>query len=208
MKALLYKQLKLTAHPMTFVFILCGAMLLIPNYPYSVIFFYVTLGIFFMFSNSREQRDQDYSALLPIKKRDSVKAAVIFSVLLQLASIAVAVPFMLINQNIAPEGGNQAGIDANVAALAWGFLVFTVFNAIFMPAFYRNGYKVGKAFLLANIGAFTLVALDVVAPHIIPWLDGNDPKQYILLISSAVIYAVITYLSYQKSAKLYEKVDL
>ena len=55
MKTLLYKQLRLVCHPMTPVFCLSGAMLLIPNYPYSVIFFYVTLGLFFTFLNMREQ---------------------------------------------------------------------------------------------------------------------------------------------------------
>ena len=62
MKALLFKQLKLTAHPMTFLFPLLSFMLLIPNYPYTVAFFYTTLGIFFMYQNAREQRDADYCA--------------------------------------------------------------------------------------------------------------------------------------------------
>ena len=57
MQALLYKQFRLVCHPMTLVFCLFGAMLLIPNYPYTVAFFYVTLGIFFTFMNLREQRD-------------------------------------------------------------------------------------------------------------------------------------------------------
>ena len=65
MKTLLYKQLRLACHPMTPVFCLSGIMLLIPNYPYSVAFFYVTLGLFFTFLNMREQRDIYYSALLP-----------------------------------------------------------------------------------------------------------------------------------------------
>ena len=77
MKTLLYKQLRLVCHPMTPVFCLFGAMLLIPNYPYSVTFFYVTLGLFFTFLNMREQKDIYYSALLPIRKRDTVRAAVV-----------------------------------------------------------------------------------------------------------------------------------
>ena len=63
MKTLLYKQLRLVCHPMTPVFCLFGAMLLIPNYPYSVIFFYVTLGLFFTFLNMREQKDIYFSAV-------------------------------------------------------------------------------------------------------------------------------------------------
>ena len=59
MNALLYKQLRLVCHPMTPVFCLFGVMVLIPNYPYTVIFFYVMLGLFFTFLNVREQKDND-----------------------------------------------------------------------------------------------------------------------------------------------------
>ena len=41
------KDLRLAAHPMMYVFALFGVMLLIPNYPYTVVFFYGLLGIFF-----------------------------------------------------------------------------------------------------------------------------------------------------------------
>ena len=50
MKTLLYKQLRLVCHPMTPVFCLFGFMVIIPNYPYTVIFFYVMLGLFFTLS--------------------------------------------------------------------------------------------------------------------------------------------------------------
>ena len=70
----LYKQLRLVCQPMTLVFCLFGAMLLIPAYPYTVMWFYVMLGLFFSFLNGREQKDVYYSALLPIRKRDTVKA--------------------------------------------------------------------------------------------------------------------------------------
>lgn len=68
MKTLLYKQLRLVCHPMTPVFCLFGFMVIIPNYPYTVIFFYVMLGLFFTFLNMREQKDLYYTALLPVPK--------------------------------------------------------------------------------------------------------------------------------------------
>ena len=92
MKTLLYKQLRLVCHPMTPVFCLFGIMVIIPNYPYTVIFFYVTLGLFFSFLNIREQKDLYYTALLPVPKRDAVKAGCLFTVLIELLSLAVLVP--------------------------------------------------------------------------------------------------------------------
>ena len=77
MKTLLYKQLRLVCHPMTPVFCLFGFMVIIPNYPYTVIFFYVMLGLFFTFLNMREQKDLYYTALLPVpKRREKAKAVV------------------------------------------------------------------------------------------------------------------------------------
>ena len=84
MKTLLYKQLRLVCQPMTLVFCLFGVMLLIPAYPYTVMWFYVMLGLFFSFLNGREQKDVYYSALLPIRKRDTVKANCLFVGLIEL----------------------------------------------------------------------------------------------------------------------------
>ena len=81
MKTLLYKQLRLVCHPMTPVFCLFGFMVIIPNYPYTVIFFYVMLGLFFSFLDMREKKDLYYTALLPVPKRDAVKAGCLFTAL-------------------------------------------------------------------------------------------------------------------------------
>ena len=211
MKALFYKQLKLVCHPMTLLFTLFGVMFLIPNYPYSVAFFYVTLGLFFMMQNGREQRDTDFSALLPIRKRDTVKVTVLFSVLVELFSMLVAVPFAMLSARINPFGGNAAGVDANMAAFGIAFLLFAVFNYIFYVNFYRTGYKVGTAFIFAGIGMLFVVLCDVILPHVpgLSWLDGGEVgKQLPFLLVCAAIYGVSAVLTYRAAAKRYEKVDL
>ena len=102
MKTLLYKQLRLVCHPMTPVFCLFGFMVIIPNYPYTVIFFYVMLGLFFTFLNMREQKDLYYTALLPVPKRDAVKAGCLFTALIELLSLAVLVPCALLAVRLQP----------------------------------------------------------------------------------------------------------
>ena len=210
MKALFYKQLKLVCHPMTLIFPLFGVMLLIPSYPYTVAFFYTTLGIFFMMQNGREQRDMDFSALLPIRKRDTVKVTILFTVLVEGASLLFAVPFAILSAKHNHLGTNAAGIDANVALFAMALLLFTVFNYVFYVNFYRTGYKVGTAFIKAGIAMFFVVVGDVVLPHVpgFAWLDGVHPTQQMgFLLCSAVIFVVGTMGSYRVSARRYEKVD-
>lgn len=209
MKALLYKQMKLVAHPMTYVLILMAAMLLIPNYPYTVAFFYTTLGIFFMYMNAREQRDTDYTALLPVSKKDSVKAAFIFCTGIEIVSLIAAVPFAVISAKINPNGTNEAGLDANAALFGFGFLLYALFNLVFFTSFYKSGYKVGVSFVKACIPVAIVVTCDVVLSHIFPYLDGYDNVSQIpVLAGGIVVYAVLTFVSYRKSVRNYEKVDL
>ena len=211
MKALFYKQFKLVCHPMTLLTLLFGVMFLIPNYPYTVAFFYVTLGLFFMMQNGREQRDADFSALLPVSKGDTVKVTVLFSVAVELLAMLVAVPFAVLSARINPTGGNAAGIDANIAAFGMALLLFAVFNYIFYVNFYRTGYKVGAAFIKACIAIFFVVLCDVILPHVpgFGWLDGDDMgKQLPFLLACGVIYGVSAVLTCRVAAKRYEKVDL
>lgn len=45
---LLKKEWKLVMMPVPLLFLLLSALVLVPNYPYYVTFFYTTLGIFLM----------------------------------------------------------------------------------------------------------------------------------------------------------------
>ena len=214
MKTLLYKQLRLVCHPMTPLFCLFGVMVLIPNYPYTVIFFYVTLGLFFSFLNMREQKDIYYSALLPVPKRDAVKAGCLFVVLAELASLVLLALFSVLAVHLQPEKDNLVGLDPNITLLAAGLLIYAVFNAVFLPSFYANGYKVGTAYLKAVIPTAAVMAVCEALPHFprLTWLDELDRaaqlRQLPLLVGGILIYAGGMALTLRASEKLYEKVDL
>ena len=95
---LLYKEFKLALHPAAVLFLLLSSMMLIPNYPMYVLFFYNTLGIFFICLSGRENHDFAYSLSLPIRKRDAVRARIVFAVILQLAQCVLAVGFMFVRR--------------------------------------------------------------------------------------------------------------
>ena len=214
MKALLYKQFRLVCHPMTLVFCLFGIMVLIPNYPYTVIFFYVMLGLFFTFLNIREQKDIYYSALLPVPKRDTVKAGCAFVVIIEVLSLVVLIPCSLLAVHLQPGKDNLVGLDPNLALLAAGFPLYAVFNAVFLPSFYANGYKVGMAFINAVIPTTLAMGVLEALPHFpaLTWLDDLDAATQLrllpVLIGSILIYAGGMALTFWASAQRYEKVDL
>ena len=74
MGKLMKKELKLAMHPTAPMFLALSAMLLIPNYPYYVIFFYTSLAVFFICLTGRENHDIFFTMLLPVSKKDVVKA--------------------------------------------------------------------------------------------------------------------------------------
>ena len=214
MKALLYKQFRLVCHPMTLIFCLFGIMVLIPNYPYTVIFFYVMLGLFFTFLNIREQKDIYYSALLPVPKRDTVKAGCAFVAIIEVLSLVVLIPCSLLAVHLQPGKDNLVGLDPNLALLAAGFLLYAVFNGVFLPSFYANGYKVGMAFLNAVIPTTLVMGALEALPHFpaLTWLDDLDAATQVrllpALIASVLLYAGGMALTFRASARRYEKVDL
>ena len=214
MKALLYKELRLVCHPMTPIFCLFGIMVLIPNYPYTVIFFYVMLGLFFTFLNIREQKDIYYSALLPVPKRDTVKAGCAFVVIIEVLSLVVLIPCSLLAAHLQPGKDNLVGLDPNAALLTAGFLLYAVFNAVFLPSFYANGYKVGVAFLKAVIPTTLAMMVLEALPHFpaLTWLDDMDAATQVRLlpyfVAAALLYGIGTVLTFRRAAAQYEKVDL
>ena len=144
MKNLMRKELVLAMHPASVLFLLLSAMLLIPNYPYYVICFYTCLGTFFICLTGRENRDIEFTALLPVRKTDLVRARVFTVMLMQLAQLVIAVPFAVFSSRVSAE--NLVGMDANTAFFGFALVLYGVFNLVFFRNYYRAPGKVGKAF--------------------------------------------------------------
>ncbi len=209
------KDLRLAAHPMMYVFALFGAMLLIPSYPYTVAFFYGLLGIFFTFLNGRENKDVYYCAVLPVTKREQVRARTWMVVAVELTELVLAVPFAVLSVHINPNGTNLAGIDANVALFGAVLLIFGVFNAVFLPAFYKTAVRVGRSFLLAVVPMTVLMVLVEALSHfpvVGPYLDAVDAagqmRQLPVLAAGAAAFALLSWLAFRRAAKNYARVDL
>lgn len=212
-KSLIKKEFLLTAHPMTYIFMFFGAMLLIPSYPYYVAFFYTTLGIFFAFMNGRENKDLYFDAILPVSKKDVVKSKVLFVWIVETISVIIAVPFACISIMINPNGENLAGIEANIAFFGLSLIMFSIFNSVFLINFFKTAYKVGKAYLLAVIPMALFIGIVETADHLPVvgyYLEGGygNCVQLPLLFVGIVIFVTSYFIVYKQSAKKYEKVDL
>lgn len=210
---LIYKELKLAAHPNLFIFTLLGLLVIVPAYPYGMVFMFGCLGPYITFMYGRETNDIYYTSLLPVKKRDTVKAKCLLLVLAQMAQLIISLPFAFLRVKVLPAG-NPAGIEANIAYYGFGFITYAVFNYIFLTEFFKTAYKAGKSFVLAIIPAFAVVAVMETLVHFpkFQWLDSVSAdamlKQLPILAAGVVIYIVSVFSAYNVSAKRFERVDL
>ena len=217
MSKLLNKEMRLAASPLSYWFLAFALMTMIPGYPILVGGFFVCLGLFQSYQAAREQNDVIYTALLPVRKADFVRAKFAFTCFIQLLGFVLMAALTALRMTAmagaAPYVAN-ALMNATPLFLAFALLIFTAFNVFFLGGFFRTAYKLGMPFLA--FGAATLVLIVVgEALHFIPGLAFfNAPAgerlglQFALLGIAAVIYALGTFASCRASMAKFEKIDL
>ena len=211
------KEIRLSSSPLAFLFILFGAMFMLPGYPVLCGAFFVTLGLFQSFQTAREANDIVFSALLPIAKSDVVKARFMFVCMIELCGFLLMLISVILRMTVLADAGpyrQNALMNANFFALGAALVIFALFNLIFVCGFFKTAYNLGKPFVIYIIVAFVMIII-FEALHHIPGLGalnafGTDSLglQLILFAAEAVIYAVLTLIAYKRACRLFETIDL
>ena len=212
---LLKKEWALCLHPAVPVMLALALLVLIPNYPLSISFFYVTLGIFFICLSGRENHDISFTLSLPVSRRQMVRARILFACCLEGIQLLLCLLLVLL-RGAFMDPVNGAGMDANIALLGEGLLVFAIFHLVFFPAWYRDIRKVGLPFVLSGIAVFLYIVLAIAATWTVPFvrdrLDTPDPAflgdKLLFVLCAAAVYALATGLALRISVKRFEKLDL
>ena len=214
MRPLFRKEWRLAIHPTNLIFLSFSALLLIPNYPYYVTFFYTGLGLFFLCLNGRENHDIEFSLMLPVPKRAIVEARVLFAVCIELMQLLLAVPFALLRQRMLPAE-NSVGMDANIALFGLSLLQMGIFNAVFFTRYFRAPAKIGKAFVWASSAVFAYIivveSLTFVLPLSRDQLDTPDPQyataKLITLGIGLLLFALLNWFTVRTATKRFEALD-
>ena len=210
---LLYKELSLAAHPSLYAFMLLGCLVIIPVYPYTVIFMFGCLAPFITFMFARENNDAWYTATLPIQKKEIVLAKCLLLTVVQLGQLLISLPFAILRNTLTIEN-NPVGMDATAAWYGFGLIIFSIFNLVFLPAYYTSGYKAGVSFLSAMLPVILFMAAVEILVHfpIFYWMDSTSPedllRQLPILFLGLILYVVSMAASYRIAAHRFEKVNL
>lgn len=212
---MLAKEWKLCMHPTGYIMLLCTALILVPGYPYGVTCFYMGLAIFFINLTARENHDAAYTLTLPVSRRDAVRGRILFCTVLEIIDLLMMIPFILIKHAIgAPP--NPAGLNAGVALIGQGCILFALFNMVFFPIYYKDINKPGKAFTFAAAAVFLWIILEIVGKYAVPFyrdvLDQPDPRcmtdKLLFVFGALVLFLAGTAWSIRFSTKKFEALDL
>ncbi len=217
MRNILRKEMKLSASILSYLFILFGLMFFLPGYPILCGAFFVTLGLFQSFQSAREANDIVFSALLPIAKKDVVKGKYIFVCFIELCSIVLMAAAVIVRMTVLSDSivyRTNALMNANLFALGMVFIIYGIFNMVFVGGFFKTAYKFAKPFVTHIIVTFVVVFI-AEALHHVPGLGklnafGMDEigLQLLLLACGIVLFILMTLLSCRKACSDFEKIDL
>ncbi|MBE6019212.1 MAG: ABC-2 transporter permease [Clostridiales bacterium] len=217
MNMLLKKEMRLSALLLTYLFIGFAFMTMIPGYPILCGVFFITLGIFQSFQSAREANDIVFSALLPVAKKDVVKGKYQFCVFIELCGVLVMAVLTLVRMTVLSEASiyrQNALMNANLFFLGMVLLLFGVFNVIFLGGYFKTAYGLGKPFVIYIIVCFFIIGI-AEALHHFPGLEAlnafgfdHPVLQLSTLLTGVLLYVLLTMLSYNRSCRNFEKIDL
>ncbi|MBR4425535.1 MAG: ABC-2 transporter permease [Oscillospiraceae bacterium] len=217
MPNLLRKELRLARHPAALFMPWLSVLCLVPNYPYPVMYFYLTLGVFFICMSGRENNDVGFTLTLPVTRRELVAARFGFVMLLEAFQLLLACAFVALRALVfADRGSNAAGMDANLALIGEGFLFYAAFHLSFFPSYYRDVTRVGVSFVKSSVLLGLMVTAEIVACYAVPFwrdtLDRPDPEHFpaklVFLGLCALCYALASFASLRVSQRRFARLDL
>ena len=217
MNALLKKEMRLSAQLLTYLFIGFAFMTMLPGYPILCSVFFINLGIFQSFQSAREANDIVFSALLPVAKRDVVRGKYQFSVMIELCGFALMAALTIVRMTALSDAAvyrQNALMNANPFFLGCALVIFGVFNLIFLGGFFRTAYSLGKPFITYIIVNFLLIGI-AEALHHFPGMEALNAfgfdhigLQLLTLLAGAMLYILLTVMSYNKACENFERIDL
>jgi uncharacterized membrane protein len=229
MKKLLKKELLLCANPQLIIFCLLGALVCVPSWPSMIAMIYILSGLTTIFPRALADQDTQYTAMLPIRKKDVVSGKASFIIFLELASILISVPFALLkiflidpnsiaSSNAAGDTGNASyllAVQPTLGAYGYVLVAFAVFNLVLFPWYYKNPAKVNWPPVVSFFVALLVMAGGIGAEVGVYFAMGGDRSsssywlyEGLVMGLGILLFILLSFLAIKKAQKNFEKVDL
>ncbi|USG65741.1 ABC-2 transporter permease [Brevibacillus ruminantium] len=214
---LVMKDLKLGVNPWFFTLpLFMGALTLIPGWIYFIVpFYFCWISVPNIFGGFKTQNDLMFSSMMPVNKKDIVKARITVVVILELLHLVFAMIFSIFTLRLYPHliyyfFAPHMGF--------WGlcFVMLAIFNIVFLPMYYKTAYKFGAASVAAITAAMLFAGVAQWVGIQSPWVNDifngsgadNTLLQLSILIVGIVIFIAFTLIAYRIAVKRFLKVEI
>jgi len=214
---LLIKEFRIGVSPFFYLLpFLTGALMLIPGWLYFlVIMYFCFITVPNMFAGYKSQNDLIFTSMMPVTKRDMVKARIFFIVILQVLHIVVAMIYGIFTLRLYPD---LTYIFFKPTFGFWGlcFVLMAIFNLIFFSMYYKTSYKYGAATFAAIAGSLLFAGgaewLALKNSYLSDLFKGagsdNLGAHLLILLAGIAIFALFTFIAYHIAIKRFEKVEM
>ena len=214
---LLRKELLLSTSPLTVFFLLFTGVTVVPRFPILTAPLFVCVGIFYTFYGQRDTGDLAFTVLLPVPKRDTVRAKFLFTIFMEFLGFVLQLILTLARLGGLDQSAMFADnpmMPAGVIDLALSILIYAAFILLFLPGFFKKGRAGSESFF-----PFFLVGIALMAAgeglYRVPRLKNLWSTDFASVVPQCAICAVcvVAYLAalryaYRKSILLFEQVEL
>jgi len=214
---LLLKELRLGVNPFFFVLpLITGALMLIPGWLYFIVsLYFCMITVPNMFGGYKSQNDLMFTSMLPVDKKNIVRAKVMLIVLLEALHVIAAMIYGQISLSLYPHLNY---IFFKPTPGFWGltFVMLAIFNLIFIPMYYKTAYKYGAAVMVA-VAAAALFAggaewLGIKNEFVYDLFKGSRADdygiQFSILLVGILLFAALTAAAYRMAYKRFQKVEI
>jgi ABC-2 type transport system permease protein len=215
LKDLIHKELRLNLHPGEWAFMGLAALLLIPQWLYYIAFIYVFILLMVAVQTDKANDNLTFTTLLPVRKKDIVTARTWVIAGVEVLYVLIAAACAVVRLLLYPID-NTASMNTNVAFFGSVFLMYAIFNAIFIVGSYKKPYRLlwpllgGSLIALSAAALFDTIAL--VVPAVSRLINDNGlghlPYQLAVLAVGFAAFVGATFWANKRAVAVFETVDL
>lgn len=220
MKNLIFKEFKLSVHPLTYLMMILISLASLsglgPSYPlmlFGVFYTFLFIGI----KKGVTNNDLYYSLLLPVRREKVVLARVTSTTFLQiLYTVMVFITCVLAKFIPQPNPVPSIGIEQPLVYIAIALINYTIFDFVYFPWFYKKGKEVIWNMLVGTIACAIVTIGLCIGLAVIPGVKdvltiGSPNANYLIqigiLILGIAIYILGKFLLVKICTKEIKKLD-
>ena len=187
-----------------------ACLMFIPQWIYSFVFMYFFwITVTQVYAGYIAKEDNSFNAMLPVSKSDIVKSKIVAILIVEGIHLATGIIFGVIHNEI--YGTFNWFTDLNLAFFAMMFLMYAVFNIVFLPQYFKTAYFFGRpviyGVIVTLIYAFLLEFGNFQYQFMRDIFEGTVQTQLIVVGVAAVLTIILTVITVKQSIRNFESIN-